>query len=58
MVGLYRDPEGENIFTKSRGSEQYNMNNLTKSINPAMENESLKKRIEELEAELKYEKVN
>ena len=61
MVGLYRDPNGDNIFTKTGTSEQYHQVNIKsiskKSFNPSVENETLKKRIQELEFELKCVKV-
>ena len=61
MVGLYRDPNGDNIFTKTGTSEQYHQVNIKsiskKSLNPSVENETLRKQIQELEFELRSMKV-
>ena len=63
MVGLYKDPKGEDIFSKVTGSEMNN--NVHKSMKVAVDestndsrnNDSLRKRIVDLEAELKAAKV-
>ena len=59
MVGLYKDPTGESIFSKSTLSGNYNSSlaaNLTNMISkPGADDEqtaTLKRRIEELEAKL------
>ena len=63
MVGLYKDPTGETIFSKSTLSGNYNSSlaaNLTNMISKPDDQQTatLKRRIEELEAKLEASETN
>ena len=55
MVGLYKDPEGRNIFSKSNTVPEMSMDNNLQPLGSDME--SLKKLVKDLEAELSTLKV-
>ena len=56
MVGLYKDPEGRNIFSKSSTVPEMSMDSNLRPSGSDME--SLRKRVKDLETELSTLKVH
>ena len=57
MVGLYKDPKGEDIFSRVTGSELTSMHQIGLRRAGNANDEALKKKISDLEAELRDARV-
>ncbi len=57
MVGIYKDPKGENIFQKSSMTDPTAVLNATPRATDSTELYTLRRRVKDLENELEKEKV-